>query len=119
MNNLEDRLATYKKIDLELTDNVIRFRTDLAAKDDAYKVATRRYEKAKIERDELKAKLDQFQTASKTLDKILDSQFSDKIKTGLGYGNLSEKKVSFKDTEKGESSKGLSSLNWKIYATKA
>nr|GEZ28147.1 hypothetical protein [Tanacetum cinerariifolium] len=45
----------------------------------------KKFEKAKQERDELKIKLDKFQTSSKNLSQILASQTNDK--TGLGYDN--------------------------------
>ncbi|GJZ79350.1 hypothetical protein Tco_0644187 [Tanacetum coccineum] len=42
-------------------------------------------EKAKKERDDLKLTLEKFENSSKNLSKLLDSQVSDKFKTGVGY----------------------------------
>ncbi|GKF36469.1 hypothetical protein Tco_0113227 [Tanacetum coccineum] len=42
-------------------------------------------EKAEKERDELKLKLEKFQSLSKSLNNLLEGQVSDKFKTGLGY----------------------------------
>ncbi|GJX63597.1 reverse transcriptase domain-containing protein [Tanacetum coccineum] len=39
------------------------------------------------EKDDLKAKLEQFETSSKNLTKLINSQISSKDKTGLGYGD--------------------------------
>ncbi|GJZ00462.1 ribonuclease H-like domain-containing protein [Tanacetum coccineum] len=39
------------------------------------------------EKDDLKAKLEQFETSSKNLNKLINSQISSKDKTGLGYGD--------------------------------
>ncbi|GJY08935.1 hypothetical protein Tco_0377120 [Tanacetum coccineum] len=39
------------------------------------------------EKDNLKAKLEQFETSSKNLNKLINSQLSSKDKTGLGYGD--------------------------------
>ncbi|GJS68161.1 hypothetical protein Tco_0682726 [Tanacetum coccineum] len=39
------------------------------------------------EKDDLKAKLEQFETSSKNLNKLINSQLSTKDKTGLGYGD--------------------------------
>ncbi|GJY86589.1 ribonuclease H-like domain-containing protein [Tanacetum coccineum] len=39
------------------------------------------------EKDYLKAKLEQFETSSKNLNKLINSQISSKDKTGLGYGD--------------------------------
>nr|GFA08619.1 hypothetical protein [Tanacetum cinerariifolium] len=46
---------------------------------------TKNLEKAKKERDELKLTLEKLQNSSKALNNLLDSQFSDKSKAGLGY----------------------------------
>ncbi|GJW39308.1 hypothetical protein Tco_0065153 [Tanacetum coccineum] len=39
------------------------------------------------EKDDLKAKLEQFETSSKNLNKLINSQLSSKDKIGLGYGD--------------------------------
>ncbi|GJZ34515.1 hypothetical protein Tco_0580332, partial [Tanacetum coccineum] len=39
------------------------------------------------EKDDLKAKLEQFETSSKNLNKLINSKISSKDKTGLGYGD--------------------------------
>ncbi|GJT85399.1 putative ribonuclease H-like domain-containing protein [Tanacetum coccineum] len=44
-----------------------------------------KFEKAKKERDDLKLTLEKFENSSKNLSKLLDSQVSDKFKTGVGY----------------------------------
>ncbi|GJV89805.1 ribonuclease H-like domain-containing protein [Tanacetum coccineum] len=46
-------------------------------------------EKAEKERDELKLTLEKFQNSSKSLNNLLESQVSDKFKTGLGYNAVS------------------------------
>ncbi|GJX36447.1 ribonuclease H-like domain-containing protein [Tanacetum coccineum] len=52
----------------------------------AYKAELRKkFEKAKKERDDLKLTLEKFENSSKNLSKLLDSQVSDKFKTGVGY----------------------------------
>nr|GEU66863.1 DNA-directed DNA polymerase [Tanacetum cinerariifolium] len=46
------------------------------------------------EKEDLKAKIEKFKTSSKHLTKLLDSQISAKVKTGLGYDSLfNEKEV--------------------------
>ncbi|GJX29151.1 putative ribonuclease H-like domain-containing protein, partial [Tanacetum coccineum] len=45
----------------------------------------RKLEKEEKERDELKLTLEKFQNSSKSLNNLLESQVSDKFKTGLGY----------------------------------
>ncbi|GKD89350.1 hypothetical protein Tco_1364857, partial [Tanacetum coccineum] len=46
-------------------------------------------EKAEKERDELKLTLEKFQNLSKSLNSLLESQISDRFKTGLGYNAVS------------------------------
>ncbi|GJZ69692.1 hypothetical protein Tco_0633242 [Tanacetum coccineum] len=49
----------------------------------------KKLEKAEKERDELKLTLEKFQNSSKSLNNLLESQVSDKFKTGLGYNAAS------------------------------
>nr|GFA86395.1 ribonuclease H-like domain-containing protein [Tanacetum cinerariifolium] len=46
-----------------------------------------KFEKAKKERDDLKLTFEKFESSSKNLSRLLDSQQSDKSKTGLGYNS--------------------------------
>nr|GEY80181.1 retrotransposon protein, putative, Ty3-gypsy subclass [Tanacetum cinerariifolium] len=54
-------------------------------RDNAIDVYTKNLEKAEKERDELKLTLEKYQNSSKSLNTLLESQVSDKDKTGLGY----------------------------------
>ncbi|GKD81806.1 hypothetical protein Tco_1348645, partial [Tanacetum coccineum] len=45
----------------------------------------KKFEKAEKERVDLKLTLEKFENSSKNLSKLLDSQVSDKFKTGVGY----------------------------------
>nr|GEU91348.1 putative ribonuclease H-like domain-containing protein [Tanacetum cinerariifolium] len=58
---------------------------DVMLRDNALVKLRKKFEKAEQERDELKLKLDKFQTSSKNLSKLLASQITDK--TVLGYDN--------------------------------
>ncbi|GJZ28050.1 hypothetical protein Tco_0572697 [Tanacetum coccineum] len=62
------------KIDLDDKTNVLTYHKKLLAK-------------AVKEKDELKTKLENFQSSSKGLSKLLNSQMSAKDKSGLGYGD--------------------------------
>ncbi|GJT02802.1 hypothetical protein Tco_0823971 [Tanacetum coccineum] len=48
---------------------------------------TNQLEQTLKEKEDLKAKLEQFETSSKNLNKLINSQLSTKDKTGLGYGD--------------------------------
>nr|GEX96009.1 ribonuclease H-like domain-containing protein [Tanacetum cinerariifolium] len=61
---------------------------------------TKKLEKAEKERDELKLTLEKFQNSSKSLNNLLESQVSDKVKTGLGYKAASPVKESFVKSSK-------------------
>nr|GFB77837.1 hypothetical protein [Tanacetum cinerariifolium] len=70
----DNEVASYVKLlklDVELSNN------DLVA-------LRQKFKKAEQDRDELKLKLEKFQTSSKNLSQLLASQTNDK--TGLGYG---------------------------------
>nr|GEU59617.1 40S ribosomal protein S17 [Tanacetum cinerariifolium] len=57
-------------------------------------------EKVKKEGDELKLKLEKFQNSSKSLNNLLESQVSDKVKTRLGYKADSPAEESFVKSSK-------------------
>ncbi|GKD49389.1 hypothetical protein Tco_1278365 [Tanacetum coccineum] len=54
-------------------------------RDNALTKLRKKIEKAEKERDDLKLTLEKFKKSSKNLSKLLDSQVSDKFKTGVGY----------------------------------
>ncbi|GKC59612.1 hypothetical protein Tco_1087210 [Tanacetum coccineum] len=54
-------------------------------RDNALTELRKKFEKAEKERDDLKLTLKKFENSSKNLSKLLDSQVSDKFKTGVGY----------------------------------
>ncbi|GKA19765.1 ribonuclease H-like domain-containing protein, partial [Tanacetum coccineum] len=54
-------------------------------RDNALVEYKKKLEKAEKERDKLKLTLEKFQNSSKSLNNLLESQVSDKFKTGLGY----------------------------------
>ncbi|GJS13512.1 hypothetical protein Tco_0407984 [Tanacetum coccineum] len=58
---------------------------DIMLRDNALTELRKKLEKAKKERDDLKLTLEKFENSSKNLSKLLDSQVSDKFKTGVGY----------------------------------
>nr|GEW21198.1 hypothetical protein [Tanacetum cinerariifolium] len=87
--SVEERLAHYKKnkVAFEEKINILNFKVKL--RDNALVKNTKKLEKAEKERDELKLTLEKFQNSSKSLNNLLQSQVSDKVKTGLGYKTVS------------------------------
>ncbi|GKB04764.1 hypothetical protein Tco_0832959 [Tanacetum coccineum] len=63
------------------------FKSDIKLRDNALTELRKKFEKAKKERDDLKHTLEKFENSSKNLSKLLDSQVSDKFKTGVGFDN--------------------------------
>ncbi|GJZ23202.1 hypothetical protein Tco_0560661, partial [Tanacetum coccineum] len=58
---------------------------DIMLRDNALTELRKKFKKAEKERDDLKLTLEKFENSSKNLSKLLDSQVSDKFKTGVGY----------------------------------
>nr|GEV47838.1 hypothetical protein [Tanacetum cinerariifolium] len=78
----EEELTNYA---LMAFTSLCSFSSDNELRDNALVDLKKKFKKAEQERDELKLKLDKFQTSSKNLSQLLASQTNDK--TGLGYDN--------------------------------
>nr|GEX14837.1 retrovirus-related Pol polyprotein from transposon TNT 1-94 [Tanacetum cinerariifolium] len=85
LKSVETRLEVYKKNETVFTDDIKILKFDVMLRDKAIIELRQKFEKAKKERDDLKLTLEKFQDSSKNLNRLLDSQQSDKSKTGLGY----------------------------------
>ncbi|GJT04021.1 putative ribonuclease H-like domain-containing protein [Tanacetum coccineum] len=83
--SVEARLAYYKKIEAVFEESINVLKLEVRLKDNALVENKKKLEKAKKERDELKLTLEKFQNSSKSLNNLMESQVSDKFKTGLGY----------------------------------
>nr|GEZ69622.1 hypothetical protein [Tanacetum cinerariifolium] len=83
--SVEEILVFYKKNEDVLIDQINVLNHDVKLRDKVLAEYTKKLEKAKKERDELKLILEKLQNSSKSLNTLLESQVSDKDKTGLGY----------------------------------
>nr|GEU38743.1 retrovirus-related Pol polyprotein from transposon TNT 1-94 [Tanacetum cinerariifolium] len=83
--SVEERLVYYKKNKDVLIDQINVLNLDVKLRDKVLAEYTKKLEKAKKERDELKLILEKLQNSSKSLNALLESQVSDKDKTRLGY----------------------------------
>nr|GEX26880.1 hypothetical protein [Tanacetum cinerariifolium] len=83
LESVEARLFVYQQNENVFEKDIKLLKLDVMLKDNALVELRRKFEKAKKERDDLKLTLEKFQTSSKNLSKLLESQISDK--TGLGY----------------------------------
>nr|GEU86645.1 hypothetical protein [Tanacetum cinerariifolium] len=80
---VEARLLVYQQNETVLKEDIKLLKLEVQLRDNALVVLRQKFEKAKQERDDLKQKLEKFQTSSKNLRQLLASQTNDK--TGLIY----------------------------------
>ncbi|GJT90429.1 ribonuclease H-like domain-containing protein [Tanacetum coccineum] len=82
---VEEQLVTYRKNEVLFSEEVTVFKRDVACKDYEISVLKSEFEKVKQEKVGIEFKIKKFDNASKSLDKLLGSQITDKSKKGLGY----------------------------------
>nr|GEY91604.1 putative ribonuclease H-like domain-containing protein [Tanacetum cinerariifolium] len=85
LESVEARLLVYKKNESVLEENIKLLNIKVQLRDTALATLRQRLETTEHERDDLKIKLEKFQTSSKRLTDLLASQTSDKA--GLGYNS--------------------------------
>nr|GEW36515.1 putative ribonuclease H-like domain-containing protein [Tanacetum cinerariifolium] len=85
LESVEARILVYQQNEIIFEEDIKLLKLDVQLRDNALLELRKKSEKAKQERDELKLKLDKFQTSSKNLSQLLASQTNDK--TRLGYDN--------------------------------
>ncbi|GKC15913.1 hypothetical protein Tco_1012695 [Tanacetum coccineum] len=82
---LEEQLITYRKNEVLFSEEVVVLKREVACKDYEINVLKSEFEKVKQEKEGIEFKIEKFDNASKSLDKLLGSQITDKSKKGLGY----------------------------------
>nr|GEW28900.1 hypothetical protein [Tanacetum cinerariifolium] len=85
LESIEARIVVYQQNENVFKDDIKLLKLDVILRDNALVYLRKKFKKEEQERDELKLKLENFQTSSKNLSKLLASQIIDK--TGLGYDN--------------------------------
>nr|GEU47189.1 ribonuclease H-like domain-containing protein [Tanacetum cinerariifolium] len=85
LESVEARLEVYKKNETIFEDDIKSLKLDVMFRDKAITELKQKFKKAENKRDDLKLTLEKFLGSSKNLSRLLDSQQSDKSKTGLGY----------------------------------
>nr|GEV37746.1 retrotransposon protein, putative, unclassified [Tanacetum cinerariifolium] len=83
LESVEARLLVYKQNEYVFEENIKLLNIKLQLRDTALVTLRQKLEKAEQERDDLKLKLEKFQTSSKNLTELLASQTNEKH--GLGY----------------------------------
>ncbi|GJW85452.1 putative ribonuclease H-like domain-containing protein [Tanacetum coccineum] len=82
---VEEQLITYRKNEVLFSEEVAVLKREVACKDYEINVLKSEFEKVKQEKEGIEFKIEKFDNASKSLDKLLGSQITDKSKKGLGY----------------------------------
>ncbi|GKA59781.1 ribonuclease H-like domain-containing protein [Tanacetum coccineum] len=82
---VEEQLITYRKNEVLFSEEVVVLKREVACKDYEINVLKSEFEKVKQEKEGIEFKIKKFDKASKDLDKLLESQITDKSKKGLGY----------------------------------
>nr|GEU43002.1 putative ribonuclease H-like domain-containing protein [Tanacetum cinerariifolium] len=83
LESVEARLLVYKQNESIFKENIKLLNIEVQLRDTALVTLRQKLEKAEQERDDIKLKLEKFQTSSKNLTGLLASQTNEK--TGLGY----------------------------------
>ncbi|GKB17988.1 ribonuclease H-like domain-containing protein [Tanacetum coccineum] len=91
--NVEGQLVCHQKNQLAYEEKIRFMKIDLDDKTDVLTYHKKLLAEAIKEKEELKPKLENFQSSSKGLSKLLNSQMSTRDKYGLGYGNQIHKGV--------------------------
>nr|GEZ63873.1 retrovirus-related Pol polyprotein from transposon TNT 1-94 [Tanacetum cinerariifolium] len=94
LESIEGQLRVHQQNEVIYEKNIEVLEYDIKDKSNLLKYTQKQLDEALRDKEDLKAKLQKFETSSKNLTKLLDSQVSAKVKTGLGYDSLfNEKEV--------------------------
>nr|GEU88258.1 hypothetical protein [Tanacetum cinerariifolium] len=85
LTSVEEQLVHYKKNESLLNENITVLKWDILIKNSEIVVLKSKLEKISKEKDDFKIKIEKFENASLSLDKLIRSQIIDKSKRGLGY----------------------------------
>nr|GFB76000.1 hypothetical protein [Tanacetum cinerariifolium] len=83
LESVDARLQVYQQNETVFEEDIKFLKLEVQLRDNALVILRQKFEKAEQERDDLKLKLEKFQTSSKNLSQLLASQTNDK--TSLGY----------------------------------
>nr|GEV20142.1 uncharacterized mitochondrial protein AtMg00810-like [Tanacetum cinerariifolium] len=91
LESLEARIVVHKNNEVVYKEDISFLEYDVQVKDISIKEIKNQLENALKEKDDLKLKLEKFETSSKNLTKLINSQISAIDKTSLGYdGQMNE-----------------------------
>nr|GEV11210.1 hypothetical protein [Tanacetum cinerariifolium] len=94
LESIEGKLRVHQQDEVIYEEKIGVLEYDVKDKSNLLKYIQKQLDEALREKEDSKAKLKKFETSSKNLTKLLDSQISVKVKTGLGYDSqFNEKEV--------------------------
>ncbi|GKD51429.1 hypothetical protein Tco_1280405 [Tanacetum coccineum] len=91
---VEERLITYRKNKVLFSEEVAVLKKEVACKDYEINVLKSEFEKVKQEKEGIEFKIEKFDNASKSLNKLLESQITDKNPEFKSYGSEDSKQES-------------------------
>ncbi|GKA10376.1 hypothetical protein Tco_0689809 [Tanacetum coccineum] len=83
--SVEEQLVFYKKNEILFCEKLAVLKSDISYKDSEISVLKSELEKLKQEKESNQLKIEKFDNASKSLDKLIGSQIPDKNRKGLGF----------------------------------
>ncbi|GJY08212.1 putative ribonuclease H-like domain-containing protein [Tanacetum coccineum] len=83
--SVEEQLVFYKKNEVMFCDQIAVLKRDTSFKDSEINALKSEIEKLKKEKESNQIKIDKFENASKSLDKLIGSQISDNSIKGVGF----------------------------------
>nr|GEU80222.1 ribonuclease H-like domain-containing protein [Tanacetum cinerariifolium] len=87
---VEEKLIFYKNNETTLCENIVVLTRDISINNSEINVLKSELEKIKQEKEGIQLKIKIFVNASKSLDKLLGSQITDKSKNGLGFQSYND-----------------------------
>ncbi|GKE46755.1 ribonuclease H-like domain-containing protein [Tanacetum coccineum] len=83
--SVEEQLVFYKKNEVIFCEQLVVLKRDISYKDSEISMLKSELEKLKQEKESNQLKIENFDNASKSLDKLIGSQIPDKSRKGLGF----------------------------------
>ncbi|GKE74963.1 hypothetical protein Tco_1537004 [Tanacetum coccineum] len=83
--SVEEQLFFYKKNEVSFCEQLAVLKRDISYKDSELSMLKSELEKFKQEKESNQLKIENFDNASKSLDKLIGSQITDKSKKGVGF----------------------------------
>ncbi|GJS24493.1 hypothetical protein Tco_0453125 [Tanacetum coccineum] len=87
LESVEAQLVVHQKNEAVYEEKIAVLEFEVKDKSNAVTRLKNQLDETLREKDDLKAKLEQFETSFKNLNKLINSQLSSKDKSGLGYGD--------------------------------